>query len=675
MSDVNEELAAENARLRKELDELRAHVTHDRSLPLSSEQIYESIFRLSPTAITVTRFEDGTYYDVNDSFCRIVSVSRESARGESSLSLNLWVNPADREGVKARLIQDGFCQNVEIDFHKSDGEVMHALHSAELVTIGQERFIIAITADITLRKQAETALIRERARLSATLQSHSDGVLVVDEAGHVELMNRAASVLLGVQESESLGRPVSEVLVLLESATRVPVPDPLVAIVRDETSAVPFTIVRADGTELRVVAYGSPIDGEKEGDVGGGMVLVLRDMTLQLRMEEQLRKTSRLESLGVLAGGIAHDFNNVLMGIQSNVAFARTPGVRRADQREALEDVEAAVRHGRDLTQQLLTFSRGGSPVKTNASLDELVEEVSGFALRGSNVRATIDVSPRLSVAQVDRSQICQVIENLLVNAHQAMPEGGTLRIQVRDEKVTSETSLSVPAGTYVRMTFEDDGPGISEADLPRIFDPFFSGREGGTGLGLSIVHSIVRRHGGCVQVQSTLGQGTRFDVYLPALEHGRIDVRPEGSGLRLGRERILVMDDNAAIRRSMQRLLAQLGYRVDTVDHGVDAVRAYREAMTTEPYAVTILDLTVAGGVGGKATAEELRKIDPGARIVVASGYSDDGVMADPGAFGFDACIAKPSSMGELGDVLRGLLGDGGREKSGSPSLKERPR
>ncbi|MDZ4065018.1 MAG: ATP-binding protein, partial [Coriobacteriia bacterium] len=378
-------------------------------------------------------------------------------------------------------------------------------------------------------------------------------------------------------------------------------------------------------------ANGSPIaeDGASGGEGGGGWVLVLRDMTMQLRTEEQLRKASRLESLGVLAGGIAHDFNNVLMGIQSNVAFARTKGVRRADQREALEDVEAAVRHGRDLTQQLLTFSRGGSPVKSNASLGELVEEVSGFALRGSSVRSVIDIAPRLSVTQVDRSQICQVVENLLVNAHQAMPEGGTVRIEVQDEVVGRETSLSVPAGRYVRMTFEDDGPGISETDLPRIFDPFFSGRPGGTGLGLSIVHSIVKRHGGGVQVHSKLGKGTRFDVYLPAMEHGTTEAKVAGSAPRRGCERILLMDDDAAIRRSMQRLLTQLGYRVDAVPHGSEAVRAYREAMTTEPYAVTILDLTVAGGLGGKVTAQNLRKIDPRARIVVSSGYSDDGVMA----------------------------------------------
>ena len=647
------DLVAENRRLREEVDALRSALRHGQALPLSSEQIYESIFRLSPSIITVTRFEDGTYYDVNEAFCRATGYSRDVACRGTSLSLNLWVNPDDRENVKHLLATDGACSNVEIAFRKGDGTTMYALQSAELVTIGVDRFIIAITTDITDRRRAEATLARERERLSITLQSHSDGVLVVDGAGCVERMNRAACSLVGASESGALGRPAGEVLRVRDPERPEPVDDVVGALLSGVSNlpSSPLVLTCADGSERHVLLHASPIPTSAGVE---GAVLVLRDVTVQLRTEEQLRKTARLESLGVLAGGIAHDFNNVLMAIKSNVAFARSMDVPRNERQEALADVEDAVRRGRDLTQQLLTFSRGGAPIKHDAPMGDLLADVTAFVLRGTSVRISLDVSPDIMSVAVDRSQISQVIENLVVNAQQAMPDGGVLRITASNFDVDDRMGLQLPAGRYVRLSFEDDGPGIAAADLPRVFDPFFSTKPGGTGLGLSIVHSVVRRHGGTVVVRSIANGGACFDVYLPAtvqtFEQPRVS-----SGPFRGSERILLMDDDPNVRRAMQRALSLMGYRVDVVVDGREAVTAYERALVgPSPYALAILDLTVVGGTGGKEAAQKLRRIDPQAVIVVSSGYSDEGILADPRAHGFDACLPKPYDESELALVLR---------------------
>ena len=657
MHDDTQELAAENARLREELRTLKARLSDSPRESPSSEQVYQSIFRLSPSVITVTRFEDGTYYDVNDAFCRTSGVAREQALTESSLSLNLWVDSSDRDKVKSLLERDGAYTNVEIDYCAAGGDILHTLQSAELVAIGDARYIIAISTDITERKQAEATLARERERLSVTMQSLSDGVVAVDANGCVEILNRVAAGFLGVDPASALGEPVEDLLLLLHGTSREPVADLFGTLLgsRDRTS--PFVLVAKDGIERMVVVDGAPI--ATPGGTTIGTVLVLRDVTVQLRMEEHLRKASRLESLGILAGGIAHDFNNVLMGIKSNIAFARVPEVDEQERQEALEDVEAAVRHARDLTQQLLTFSRGGTPIRRNASVRELVEEVTGVALRGSSLQFELDLAQDLSAAEVDRSQISQVIESLVVNALQAMPEGGSLRITGDNTVVGDDNSLPLSAGPYVRISVEDTGPGIADLDLPRIFDPFFSKRPGGTGLGLSIVHSVVKRHGGCVQVQSQVGKGTRFDVYLPASDKAYERQRSGSSTPRYGNERILVMDDDAMVRRSLQRLLTQLGYRVEVAPDGNSAVEAFERALTqSAPFALVFLDLTVPGGAGGKDTARKLKQLSSATPIVVSSGYSNDTVMASPQDHGFDACIAKPHQTEELRQVLDAFLG-----------------
>ena len=646
------DVVAENRRLRDEVEALRSALRHGQAMPLSSEQIYESIFRLSPSIITVTRFEDGTYYDVNEAFCRATGYSRDRACRGSSLSLNLWVNPDDREKVKRLLETDGACSSVEIAFRKRDGTTMHALQSAELVTIGADRFIIAITTDITDRRRAEATLARERERLSITLQSHSDGVLVVDGAGCVERMNRAACALVGVSESDALGRPAREVL-RVRDPERQPADDVVGALLSrgPSLSSSPHVLTCADGSERQVLLHASPIPTSAGVE---GAVLVLRDVTVQLRMEEQLRKTARLESLGVLAGGIAHDFNNVLMAIKSNVSFARSTDVPRNERQEALADVEDAVRRGRDLTQQLLTFSRGGAPIKHDAPMGDLLADVTAFVLRGTSVRLSLDVCSDLTSVAVDRSQISQVIENLVVNAQQAMPDGGVLRITASNVDVDERMGLQLPAGRYVRLSFEDDGPGIAPADLPRVFDPFFSTKPGGTGLGLSIVHSVIRRHGGTVVARSTANSGACFDVYLPATVRTS-GAPPVSSEPLRGTERILLMDDDPNVRRAMQRALSLMGYRVDVVVDGREAATAYERALVgPSPYALAILDLTVVGGTGGKEAAQRLRRIDPRAVIVVSSGYSDEGILADPCAHGFDACLPKPYDESELALVLR---------------------
>ncbi|MEJ2032344.1 MAG: ATP-binding protein [Deltaproteobacteria bacterium] len=377
------------------------------------------------------------------------------------------------------------------------------------------------------------------------------------------------------------------------------------------------------------------------------------------RLEGELLKAQKLESLGVLAGGIAHDFNNILTSILGNISLARKslPPGDKAVQR--LDLAEKSSLRARNLAQQLLTFAKGGAPIKKVIILPPLIREAVEFTLQGSRVRAENSFPPDLRPVEADESQMNQVISNLALNAVQAMPEGGILSVAAADITLSSGNDLGLPAGEYVRIDIKDQGVGIPEEDRGKIFDPFFTTKERGSGLGLSTSFSIIKRHGGTITVVSNPGEGSTFSIFLPASKKKTASPsKEEQQEIVPGFGRIMVMDDEETVREVAAEILEHLGYRAETVKEGAEAIIAYRQAIATgEPFDAVIVDLTVPAGMGGKETIQHLLEIDPQAKVIVSSGYGNDPIMSNYLAYGFKGVVPKPFCLSGLSKTLKEVL------------------
>jgi len=408
----------------------------------------------------------------------------------------------------------------------------------------------------------------------------------------------------------------------------------------------------------------------KRIETGGDpcILAITRDITEREHLSQQRQKIEKLEAVGVLAGGIAHDFNNILTAILGNISFAMSHVEEESKAATILGKAEKAAKRAAELAHQLLTFARGGQPVKRATSIQQLLEESASLLLRGSSVAFVLDLPADLMAVDVDPGQINQVANNIILNALQAMPDGGTLTIAAANTEVAAAAGQALVPGRYVRVTFTDTGCGISEEHQRRIFDPYFSTKASGSGLGLASCHSVITRHGGGIQVRSILGQGTTFELLLPASATGPVAEGEDGS-LRAvvpppqGRP-LLVMDDEDNIRDMVADMLDQVGYDIQTCSDGQEAIALYRSAMTLgTPYAAVIMDLTIPGRMGGREAAQHLLALDPEARLVVSSGYSNDPVMADPGKYGFCATLMKPYTLAGVVAALADALGGPGRQ------------
>jgi two-component system, cell cycle sensor histidine kinase and response regulator CckA len=427
------------------------------------------------------------------------------------------------------------------------------------------------------------------------------------------------------------------------------------------TQATELRLVREDGVLVWV-----ELNAASGSDMAGAAPcwLAATDVTDRKRTEEmraqfelQIQQNQRLESLGILAGGIAHDFNNLLGGIFGYLELAKSlvePGSEVADTLAlALQPIDRA----RALTRQLLTFARGGEPMRRAVAPAALVTENARFALSGSSVGCTFELPADLSPVDVDAGQIGQVVDNLVRNAVEATAPGGTLAVSAVNVQYRAGEHPQLCPGNYVRLTVRDTGCGIAKDVLARIFDPFFTTKTRGSGMGLSVAHSIVKRHRGCIEVASEEGRGSAFHVFLPA--HVATSSGAYGSGLgempHFG-ARIIIMDDEPAIRAVLARYLTKWGYRVTAVPEGGAAVEAVREALLAgDPFHFAFIDLTVVGGLGGKATMDHLKPLVPDLVAFVMSGYCDDPIMAQPRDHGFAASLTKPFTKDDLEAVLRG--------------------
>jgi len=526
---------------------------------------------------------------------------------------------------------------------------------------GRVSRVVLVYMDITERRKIRELLASEKERLAVTLRSIGDGVITTDTQGHIVLINRQAEIMTGYKQAEAAGRPITEVFCLVDEITRARRDDPVASVLKSEmVEELPGNtmLVSRDGTEYVIADSAAPIMDRDSKIIG--TVLVFRDITDKRKTEERILRAEKIESLGVLAGGIAHDFNNLLSAIMGNIEIAKISADPESEAFMTLARAEKAAMRAGDLTKQLLTFSKGGAPIKRAASVAELIKDSVDFAGRGASVKCETDLPDDLWKVELDEGQFSQVINNLVLNAVQAMPEGGVIRINACNSVITPALGLSLAPGRYVRITVKDEGAGIAREQLSRIFEPYYTTKQTGSGLGLATTYSIIKRHDGLIDVESEIGRGTTFFIYLPALtrQGGQEQFIVETRHGKAATGRILLMDDEDIIRAATSDILRHIGYEVECVADGVEALEAYRQALQDgKTFDAVIIDLTIPGGMGGKETIKRLIEMDPGVRAIVSSGYSGDALMSDYKSYGFMGVLAKPYRRKDIEDMLREVI------------------
>ncbi|MDF1613677.1 hybrid sensor histidine kinase/response regulator [Desulfurivibrio dismutans] len=627
------------------------------------EERYRTIFNAPDDAIFVHEADSGRIVDVNRAMLVMYGFDYQSALqlgvGEISANVPPYTR-AEAEKLLNAARQQG-SQRFEWLCRRRDGELFWGEISLRLDRIGDRDFIIGVNRNINDRKLAEQALEEEKEWLATTLQSIGDGVITTDRQGRVLMLNKLAAELTGWSAAEAAGRPLPEVFAIINERTGEPAKNPVEKVLAEGkivTLENHTVLIARNGSRKPIADSGAPIRN-REGEIIG-VVLVFRDMTEQERTERELLKIKKLESVGVLAAGIAHDFNNLLTAILGNVDLARYLAKEQPPIVNLLQEAKKAGLRARGLTQQLLTFARGGDPVRQVASLEAVIRDSSRFVLRGSKVTCDYDIPPDLWLVEIDQGQISQVIQNIVLNARQAMAEGGRITITGRNRPADAADQAR-GKGDEVAITISDDGPGVEPAVLEKIFDPYFTTKKEGSGLGLTICHSIVDKHDGKITVDSRPAAGTTFTITLPASRQSAAEVREKAPITVRRRAKILVMDDETMVRQVMASSLTALGHEVVTVADGAEALKVYREAMgLSAPFDLVIMDLTVPGGMGGQEAVGKLRQLDPAARVVVASGYADDRIMAHHRDYGFAARLSKPVLLEELDRVVQTLLEPG---------------
>ncbi len=576
--------------------------------------------------------------------------------------------------------------------------------------------VVLVFHDITERRQTESAL-RESERFNSSMLANSPNpVLVTNPDSSVRYANPALEELTGFSAAELIGVKAPYPWWTKEMRTSMgmemdmdmdmgvgmqshKMPDCAVAVATwDKTSMAEEFFCKKSGERFWVEITSTPVTSNgatryylsnwvdiTERKAAEAKIKKLNE-ELEHRVEQrtfelkqthdqleitrgQFYQAQKMESLGILAGGIAHDFNNLLTVILGNLSLAKMMPDNRAKTLDILAESEKASLQAKQLTQQLLTFSKGGAPVKTPVPITKIIRDSADFAMRGSNVRSEISIPEDLWHVEVDEGQINQVISNMVINANQAMPDGGTVRVQCENVIVKHGTTLPLDPGRYVRISIKDHGTGISEEHTHKIFDPFFTTKPKGSGLGLATAYTIVKRHSGHIDVESRVNSGTTFNIHLPACQSGASgetimeekhekQIPVDNSG---DMQRILVMDDETDIRNLVGDVLTHFGHTVAFASDGAAAIELYRSAMNSgQPFDVVIMDLTIPGGVGGKEAIKELLEMDPEVRAIVSSGYSNDPIMADFKSYGFTGVVAKPYEIRELVETLnRVIAGD----------------
>jgi len=541
--------------------------------------------------------------------------------------------------------------------------------------------IIGMSTDVTARKTVEAAFLAEKERLSVTLSAMREAVINVDCQGNIQFMNPAAAELSGWSASDATGKAFSEVIPLRSAEHQKPLYEALLETAGQASSRVlPY-----DTTLLSRHGYGRPVEGclvvlrDREARPTGA-VAVLRDVSDERLVGEQLQRAERMEAIGILAGGLANDFNNLLTSIVGNLNLLEMKPHPAEVDHSIREALTASIR-ARELTQKLMTLAKGGEPRLRSTPLRALAEEAAGHELSSTKLSWTIREDPDLPPALVDPDQISQALRSLLHRSAQLMPQGGEVRVHISKHGISPSQHAQLEPGQYLRLSYSDTSPPVAPDLLPKLFTPYIDTQSDYRGLGMAVAHSIVTRHGGLIEAHAEPDSGVIFILLLPAVKPDILPPPPPAApslprapepearpatppptpaqpAPAAGAKRLLLMDDELAIQKVASRMIARMGFAVDTSSDGADAVAKYRAALAEgRPYDLVMMDLTVPGGMGGKEAMALMREIDPKVRAVVSSGYSDESALAEYQALGFVGMVAKPYQVAELNAAVREAL------------------
>jgi len=518
---------------------------------------------------------------------------------------------------------------------------------------GKPYAVATTEQDITRRKQAEKDLFESEERYRTMIEALGEGVIVIDSENKFIITNPAAERIFGVQPGGLINRRLDE---FVDEENLSKIKDHLELSPEEKIAGYEIEIIQPAGRRRILNVTTTP---RSDGNVKvAGILGVFRDITEIKRMEEDMIKANKLESIGLLAGGIAHDFNNILTIILGNLTLAKM--FLKEDNKiyKRIDGAEKASLRAKGLTKQFLTFTKGGAPVKKVTSLSDLIMESVNFSIRGSKVKCEFVLQDDLWPLEIDAGQISQVINNLMINAAQAMPNGGVVKIKAENISIDSRDGLPSKEGKYDKITVEDEGTGISKENLQKVFDPYFTTKEKGSGLGLSTSYSIINKHDGLLSVESELGKGTTFYIYLPASSKEMLEKKVEKDTPVVGAGKILLMDDDEKILDIAGAMLEKTGYSVEFSKDGSEAIALYKKAKESgKPFDIVIMDLIIPDGMGGKEAINKLIKIDPGIKAVASSGYSNNQIVSDYKKYGFSGAIIKPYSVKELNELLQDLL------------------
>ncbi|MHA2062261.1 MAG: PAS domain S-box protein, partial [Candidatus Sifarchaeia archaeon] len=615
-----------------------------------SEARYSGLYESSIDGI-VSFDKKGNILDCNQAFAKMLGYKKETLHTLSmeELLTDKWTNMV-KEIIKGQVIPKGYSDELEIEYKKHSGKTIPVTIRLWLIKDkeGEPIGIWGIVRDITERKLAQESLSESEEKYANLVEKGNDGIIIIQD-GVLKFANSKIIDITGFAKEEAIGKSFIDFVapeykgIVMDryrrriSGERVP-------------ARYEIEIITKEGIRIPVEISASLIDYEGRP----ANMAMIRDITDRTLIEDELQKVEKLESLSLLAGGIAHDFNNFLTAILNNITLGKLYAAFGDKVIERLTEAEKASMRAKELTQQLLAFAKGGAAFRKVISISELLKETVNFTLSGSSVWREFYIPENLWSVVVDESQINQVIQNLVINADQAMPEGGIIEVRAENVAIDATKGMPLKTGDYVKISIQDQGVGIPKDHLTKIFDPYFTTKDTGSGLGLATSYSIIKNHDGYISVESELEIGTTFSIYLPAAPEEISDKEKAKKEPIAGTGNILIMDDEDVIREAIGEILTHLGYQVELAKNGEEAIALYKAAKSVgQSFDLVLMDLTIRGGMGGKEAIKKLLEIDPNVKALVSSGYSTDPVMSDYKKYGFTGVVAKPYNISELSETV----------------------
>lgn len=627
-----------------------------------SEEKFRLAFNASPDAVNINRMEDGLFVDINEGFTRLTGFTREDVIGNTSLEIDIWHDPADRQKLVEGLRQQGSYENLEAQFRRKDGSIGTGLMSARVLSIKGVPHIISITRDITERKQAEF----ERQRLMSAIKQSGEIVVITDINGTIQFVNPMFETITGYSQDEAIGQNPR----ILKSGHHDQAFYETLweTILAGKLWTGRIINKRKDGTLYTNECSISPV--KKENGEIVNFVWIARDITKQLEIEKGLAQAQRMDSIGSLAGGIAHDFNNILFPILGMSEILMEDLSPESSEYEYTEEIFRAARRGRDLVKQILAFSRKSEHMKLPIRVQQVLKEV--FKLVRSTIPSNIEISQYIQsdcgLVMADPTQVHQIAMNLITNAYHAVEQtGGKISVRLTEADLASDdlAGTHLKPDKYAMLSISDTGCGIDPMVKDKIFEPYFTTKEQGkgTGLGLAVVYGIVKEYHGDIKVYSEVGKGTTFNVYLPIMEKPTEAVTvSQAERYETGSERILLVDDEEPITRLEKQMLERLGYHVTSRINSVEALEAFKA--NPDAFDLVLTDMTMPNMTGDQL-ARELISIKPDIPIIICTGFSEKISQKRAKDFGIKGFLMKPIIKSEMAHVIRKVLDEAKKSDS----------